>query len=104
MKVVFHPEAGDEFQAAIDYYEEKELGLGYDFAIEVHEASVVRLKNYIVHQGIKIPPGPPFSKGGSQMNTTSPFEKGGSRGISCTITPHFSRCNFLTGQHRFALT
>ena len=38
MKVSFHPEAEEEFKAAIDYYEEKEIGLGYDFAIEVHEA------------------------------------------------------------------
>lgn len=38
MKIVFHPEAEAEFEAAIDYYEEKEIGLGYDFSIEVHEA------------------------------------------------------------------
>ena len=36
MKYVFHPEAEVEFFAAIDYYEDCELGLGYDFAVEVH--------------------------------------------------------------------
>jgi hypothetical protein len=35
MKYVFHPEAEVEFVAAIDYYEDCEPGLGYDFAIEV---------------------------------------------------------------------
>ncbi len=35
MKFAFHPEAEIEFNEAIDYYEEIELGLGYDFAIEV---------------------------------------------------------------------
>ncbi len=32
----FHPEAETEFHAAIDYYEECEKELGYDFAIEVY--------------------------------------------------------------------
>lgn len=36
MRYVFHPEAEIEFVAAIDYYEDRESGLGYDFAIEVH--------------------------------------------------------------------
>ena len=36
MRYVFHPEAETEFFAAIDYYEGREPGLGYDFAIEVH--------------------------------------------------------------------
>ena len=36
MKYLFHPEAEAEFFAAIDYYESREHGLGYDFAIEVH--------------------------------------------------------------------
>lgn len=35
VKISFHPEAEEDFTAAIDYYEEKEIGLGYDFAIEV---------------------------------------------------------------------
>ena len=38
MKYAFHPEAETEFYAAIDYYENCEAGLGYDFAIEVHSA------------------------------------------------------------------
>ena len=38
MKVSFHPEAEEEFKAAIEYYEEKGVGLGYDFAIEILES------------------------------------------------------------------
>jgi len=38
MKYAFHPEAEAEFLDAIDYYEGCEIGLGYDFAIEVHSA------------------------------------------------------------------
>ena len=36
MKYAFHPEAKAEFLAAIDLYEDREPGLGSDFAIEVH--------------------------------------------------------------------
>ena len=35
MSFSFHPEAEEEFNKAIEYYENIELGLGYDFAIEV---------------------------------------------------------------------
>ena len=47
MKYVFHPEARAEFLAAIDYYEEREAGLGADFAIEVHSTieSVLNFPN-----------------------------------------------------------
>ena len=38
MTFVFHPEAEAEFNKAIDYYEEVEPGLGFDFAVEVHSA------------------------------------------------------------------
>lgn len=38
MKYSFHPEAEAEFVQAIDYYEECEAGLGYDFAVEVYSA------------------------------------------------------------------
>ncbi|AFM14093.1 type II toxin-antitoxin system RelE/ParE family toxin [Turneriella parva] len=38
MTYSFHPEAEAEFNHAIDYYEEREIGLGYDFAIEVHDS------------------------------------------------------------------
>lgn len=36
MKFFFHPEAEEEFNKAIDYYEECKRGLGYDFALEVY--------------------------------------------------------------------
>ena len=35
MTFSFHPEAGAEFLEAIDYYEDRERGLGYDFSIGV---------------------------------------------------------------------
>jgi hypothetical protein len=38
MKYSFHPEAEKEFVEAIDYFEEIETGLGYDFAVEVYLA------------------------------------------------------------------
>lgn len=38
MTFSFHPEAEDEFNAAIDYYEDCEPGLEHDFAIEVFSA------------------------------------------------------------------
>ncbi len=36
MTIVFHPEAAKEFYASIEYYEDCELGLGYDFSIEIY--------------------------------------------------------------------
>jgi len=36
MSFSFHPEAEIEFNKSIDYYEEIESGLGYDFALEVY--------------------------------------------------------------------
>lgn len=36
MNFSFHPEAEDEFNRAIEYYEGIEPGLGYDFALEVY--------------------------------------------------------------------
>ncbi len=38
MKYSFHPEAEAEFNQAIEYYENFEEGLGYDFAVEVYSA------------------------------------------------------------------
>ena len=38
MTFSFHPEAEKEFNKAIEYYEEIEPGLGYDFALEVSMA------------------------------------------------------------------
>lgn len=36
MNFSFHPEAEEEFNKAIDYYEDIDPGLGYDFALEVY--------------------------------------------------------------------
>jgi len=36
MNYSFHPEAGVEFLKVIEDYEEKEAGLGHDFAVEVY--------------------------------------------------------------------
>ena len=38
MKHSFHPEAELEFNQAVDYYEDVEDGLGYDFAVEIYAA------------------------------------------------------------------
>ncbi|GFP25753.1 hypothetical protein HKBW3S25_01234 [Candidatus Hakubella thermalkaliphila] len=38
MRYSFHPEAETEFGHAIEYYEECEKNLGYDFAVEVYSA------------------------------------------------------------------
>jgi plasmid stabilization system protein ParE len=35
MTFSFHPEAQREFAEAVEYYESRESGLGYDFSIEV---------------------------------------------------------------------
>jgi toxin ParE1/3/4 len=37
MSVSFHPDAEREFLKAINYYEEREPELGFDFAVEVYE-------------------------------------------------------------------
>ncbi len=34
----FHPEAAEEFNAAIEYYEACTVGLGFDFASEIYSA------------------------------------------------------------------
>lgn len=36
MRYTFHHEAEEEFIEAIEYYEEAEIGLGLDFAVEVY--------------------------------------------------------------------
>ncbi|MCP4156631.1 MAG: type II toxin-antitoxin system RelE/ParE family toxin [bacterium] len=38
MNYSFHPEAEREFLEAIDYYEERENELGFDFSMEIYEA------------------------------------------------------------------
>ena len=38
MNVLFHSDAELEFNAAIDYYEAIENGLGYDFSLEIANA------------------------------------------------------------------
>lgn len=36
MRVEFHPEAEEEFEEAIDFYEYRRVGLGFEFASEVY--------------------------------------------------------------------
>lgn len=38
MTYSFHPEAEREFIRAIDFYEERQQELGYEFSLEVHSA------------------------------------------------------------------
>ncbi len=48
MRFYFHPEAEKEFMNAIDFYEEIESGLGYEFAIEVYSA-IQELLSSLMH-------------------------------------------------------
>ena len=45
MNFDFHSEAESEFLEAIDYYEECETGLGFDFSIEVY-ASIQNIVSF----------------------------------------------------------
>lgn len=45
MTFSFHPEAELEFLEAINYYEDRERGLGYDFSIEVFN-TIQNIVNY----------------------------------------------------------
>jgi plasmid stabilization system protein ParE len=45
MTFSFHPEAKDEFNEAIEYYENCSPGLGYDFSIEVF-TTIENIVNY----------------------------------------------------------
>lgn len=45
MNYIFHPEAEQEFEQAIEYYESCQQGLGLDFAIEVR-ATVNRVVSF----------------------------------------------------------
>lgn len=45
MNFSFHPEAEEEFNQAIDYYEDIDPGLGYDFALEVY-STIQRAVDY----------------------------------------------------------
>lgn len=50
----FHPDAEEEFNKAIEYYEEIEAGLGYDFAVEVYstiQRSVAYPKAWSILEG-----------------------------------------------------
>lgn len=38
MSFSFHPEAAEEFNAAVEWYEERSVGLGLDFATEIRQA------------------------------------------------------------------
>lgn len=45
MKFYFHPQAEDEFDEAVGYYEDCQSGLGLDFAQEVYGA-IARIIDY----------------------------------------------------------
>ena len=57
MTFSFHPEAESEFHEAIDYYEDCEPGLGYDFSIEVF-ATIQNIVDYpsawpVIEEGVR---------------------------------------------------
>ena len=45
MNFVFHPSALEELNSAVDYYQDCEIGLGYDFLEEVY-AAIKRIQAY----------------------------------------------------------
>lgn len=45
MKIIFHPEADQEFLEAIDYYETQQPGLGEDYYAEIMATSARILKS-----------------------------------------------------------
>jgi len=45
MNYSFHPEAEEEFLGAMEYYENREEGLGLDFAMEVR-ATIIRVTEH----------------------------------------------------------
>ncbi len=51
MSFSFHPDAEKEFNEAVEYYEDIEPGLGYDFALEVYSA-ISRATNFPKAWGI----------------------------------------------------
>jgi len=52
MMFSFHPEAEEKFEAAVAWYEERDTGLGLDFAAEVRET--VRLAQSMPHAWPKV--------------------------------------------------
>ncbi len=49
MSFSFHPEAAEEFDAAVEWYEERSTGLGLDFAVEIRQA-ILRAESRCVMQ------------------------------------------------------
>jgi hypothetical protein len=45
MKFYFHPDAKEEFDKAVDYYEQSQSGLGLEFTEEVY-AAIARIIQY----------------------------------------------------------
>jgi hypothetical protein len=45
MNFRFHPQANEEFEEAVRYYEDRQTGLGLEFAEEVYGA-IVRISEY----------------------------------------------------------
>jgi plasmid stabilization system protein ParE len=45
MRFYFHPEAKEEFEGAVDFYEQSQAGLGLEFAEEVY-ATIARIVQY----------------------------------------------------------
>ena len=45
MRFYFHPEANEEFDGAVDFYEKSQAGLGLEFAEEVY-ATIARIIQY----------------------------------------------------------
>ena len=67
MSFAFHPEAEAELNEAVEYYEEVEPGLGYEFALEAHAA---------VHRAVAYPQAWPALEGEVRRSLLKRFPYG----------------------------
>ncbi len=67
MSFAFHPEAEAELNEAIEYYEDIEPGLGYDFAMEVY---------YAIQRAVSLPKAWPVIDGDVRRSLVSRFPYG----------------------------
>ena len=60
MRFYFHPDAKEEFDGAVDFYEQSQAGLGLEFAEEVYAtiARIIPVSSIMVGTVPKLPPLP----------------------------------------------
>ena len=96
MKFLFHPEAETEFAQAIEYYEEKEEGLGYDFAVEVY-STIERILAY--PKAWPILEGENQKISGQKVSVWNPIRGRRQRNFHCCCDASSSRSRILETQN-----